>query len=118
MMSRLMLNLHGSVSGREIVTTPISDSSGPSDNSTSLLFTTRISMPPISMIATTSDQEAARYRDRESAYVRDARAGYDHGYIEEVYEMQDTHYRDRDDTPLQVSLERRLGGDANDKRGW
>ncbi|TFK87514.1 hypothetical protein K466DRAFT_586327 [Polyporus arcularius HHB13444] len=118
MMSRLMLNLHGSVSGREIVTTPISDSSGPSDNSTSLLFTTRISMPPISMIATTSDQEAARYRDRESAYVRDARAGYDHGYIEEVYEMQDTHYRDRDDTPLQVSAERRLGGDANDKRGW
>ncbi|KAI0702017.1 hypothetical protein C8T65DRAFT_655718 [Cerioporus squamosus] len=118
MMSRLMLNLHGSASGREAVTDPISDSSGPSDNSTTLFFTTRISMPPVSMTATW-DPESARYRDRESAYVRDARSGHEHGYIEEVYEMQDTHYRDRDDTHVRVSTElRRPGGDGHDKLGW
>lgn len=115
MMSRLMLNLHSTVSGREIVTAPVSDSSGPSDNSTSLFFTTRISMPP----TTTWDHEATRYRDRESAYVRDVRSGYDHGYIEEVYEMQDTHYRDRDDTHLPVSAEQRPHReDGHDKLGW
>ncbi|RPD65688.1 hypothetical protein L227DRAFT_570971 [Lentinus tigrinus ALCF2SS1-6] len=118
MMSRLMLNLHGTVSGREIITTPLTDSSDPSDNSTSLFFTTRISMPPISM-TTTYDQEAPRYRVRESAYVRDVGAGYDHGHIEEVYEMQDTHYRDRDDTPLQMPVEQRHPGeDGHDKPGW
>ena len=118
MMSRLMLNLHSQASGHELVTTPATDSSDPSDGSTSLFFTTRISMPPLSLHTATWDREAARVR--ESAYVRDVRpgAGYDHGYIEEVYEMQDAHYRDADDT-VPVSAERRpLAEDKGDKPGW
>lgn len=124
MMSRLMLNLHSQASGHELVTTPATDSSDPSDGSTSLFFTTRISMPPLSLHTATWDQEAARFRGRgrESAYVRDVRpgAGYDHGYIEEVYEMQDTHYRDADDTHMPVSAEGRSlhGEDGRDKPGW
>lgn len=100
MMSRLMLNLHRSVAEHDpdFITRHAADSSNPSDNSTTLLFTSRISMPPT--MTGTWDQEASRYR--ESAYVRDMRSGYGLGYIEEVHEMQDVHYVDRDDASAQV----------------
>ncbi|KAI1798048.1 hypothetical protein LXA43DRAFT_1106377 [Ganoderma leucocontextum] len=91
MMSRLMLNLHASALGRsELVTTrvPGASSTESTDNSTSLLFTSRISMPHA--LESAWDPEASRL-NRESAYVRDlySNHGRDGGYIEEVYELAD-----------------------------
>ncbi|KAI0746960.1 hypothetical protein C8Q80DRAFT_1178553 [Daedaleopsis nitida] len=85
MMSRLMLNLHGSASGRAPTTTRVPGPLDSSENSTSLFFTSRISMPP----TTTWDQEASQWR--ESAYARDARASYGRHYFEESFEMQNTN---------------------------
>ncbi|PIL27660.1 hypothetical protein GSI_10812 [Ganoderma sinense ZZ0214-1] len=94
MMSRLMLNLHASAHGRsELATTRVpgaGSSTESTDNSTSLLFTSRISMPHA--LESAWDPEASRL-NRESVYVRDLYAGdgrgRDGGYIEEVYELAD-----------------------------
>ena len=96
-----MLNLQasGASRSRELITEQPTSLSDPSDNSTTLLFTSRISMPP----TTTWDQEASRYR--ESVYVRDTRSGYGHGHIEEAYEMQDTHAADDGRLLVHDSLE-------------
>ena len=94
MMSRLMLNLHASAFGRSELATARVPGAGSgtesTDNSTSLLFTSRISMPHA--LESAWDPEASRL-NRESAYVRGTRDG---GYIEEVYELAD--YRDGADT--------------------
>ncbi|KAI0646474.1 hypothetical protein C8Q79DRAFT_1010095 [Trametes meyenii] len=91
MMSRLMLNLYGSAVGRDVFATTVAYPST-SDNSTTMLFTSRISMP--APTATTvlwddPDCEPGGYR-RGSAYIRDAQ--YGPGYIDEVYEMHDAEY--------------------------
>lgn len=89
MISRLMLNLHASALGHgELATTRVPGASSgteSTDNSTSLLFTSRISMPHA--LESAWDPEASRLNcDREFAYVR---CGRDGGYIEEVYELAD-----------------------------
>ncbi|KAI0777258.1 hypothetical protein BD413DRAFT_173739 [Trametes elegans] len=78
MMSRLMLNLHGSASGRGGALSTSSAYPTASEDGTTMLFTSRISMPP-------PERAPAPPRPRASAYVRDAQLG--HGYIEEVYEL-------------------------------
>ncbi|KAI0360506.1 hypothetical protein OH77DRAFT_1445358 [Trametes cingulata] len=101
MMSRLMLNLQGSAMGRDVIDT---SSAYPttSENSTGMLFTSRISMPGANTLATQCDpdflQPSARVRG--SAYVRDAQHG--HGYIEELYELHEVHYPDRDEDTLRI----------------
>ena len=91
MMSRLMLNLHASAQGRSVLATARVPGAGSStestDNSTSLLFTSRISMPHA--LESAWDPEASRL-NRESTYVRGGRDG---GYIEEVYELTDVDFR-------------------------
>ncbi|KAI0371229.1 hypothetical protein BV20DRAFT_1017181 [Pilatotrama ljubarskyi] len=99
MMSRLMLNLQGSALGRDVIDT---SSAYPttSENSTGMLFTSRISMPGAT---TQCDPELLlppTSRVRGSAYVRDAQHG--HGYIEELYELHEVHYTDTDGDTLRV----------------
>ncbi|KAM5533553.1 hypothetical protein V8D89_012769 [Ganoderma adspersum] len=118
MMSRLMLNLHASAHGRSELATARVPGAGSStestDNSTSLLFTSRISMPYA--LESAWDPEASRL-NRESAYVRGGRDG---GYIEEVYELADVDFRgggdrDRDHgghLRVPVSMHSGLGGEG------
>ena len=115
MMSRLMLNLHGSAFARnELLSTGPSDGTESSDNTTSLLFTSRISMPHhlfSTATATAWDPEASQLH-RESAYVRDLRhSGRDGGYIEEVYELADYH-RGHDDESGHLRVPLREHGDV------
>ncbi|KAI9065618.1 hypothetical protein FKP32DRAFT_1567581 [Trametes sanguinea] len=117
MMSRLMLNLHGSALGRDLV----DSSSGyptTSENITPMFFTSRISMPAAGLTTTFnaapdpgSDLRSydfdyhhpdrprpARARGfRDGVYVREVGGpGGSGGYIEE-YELQDVRYRGDDD---------------------
>ena len=99
-----MLNLHGSAFARnELLSTGPSDGTESSDNTTSLLFTSRISMPHhlfSTATATAWDPEASQLH-RESAYVR---APGGEGYVGEVYPMQDMHYRDPGEDACAVHL--------------
>ncbi|KAI0674479.1 hypothetical protein C8Q78DRAFT_1076115 [Trametes maxima] len=95
MMSRLMLNLYGSAIGHDVFATTVAYPST-SGNSTTMLFTSRISMPaPTATTALWDDPEldcasgGGGYR-RGSAYIRDAQ--YGDGYVDEVYEMHDAEF--------------------------
>ncbi|KAI0336778.1 hypothetical protein GY45DRAFT_1237531 [Cubamyces sp. BRFM 1775] len=115
MMSRLMLNLHGSALGRDVSDTS-SGYPSTSENVTPMFFTSRISMPAagLTTFATTQFDLDARpgerdhgygygyeyerdrdrgKRQRESVYVRDVPSARGGGYIEEVYELQEMPYR-------------------------
>ncbi|KAI0659312.1 hypothetical protein C8Q70DRAFT_1054155 [Cubamyces menziesii] len=115
MMSRLMLNLHGSAMGHDVSDTS-SGYPSTSENVTPMFFTSRISMPAagLTTFATTqydldtrtgghdygynyshgewADRERGK-RLREPVYVRDAPSARGGGYIEEVYELQEVPYR-------------------------
>ncbi|KAI8986735.1 hypothetical protein BD414DRAFT_529044 [Trametes punicea] len=119
MMSRLMLNLHGSALGRA-ATDSSSGYPTTSENVTPMFFTSRISMPAAGLTTLANAERDREYdvygldgdrRDRpsagrgfrESVYVRDVQSGHRDGYIEEVHELQDLHYRPHtDDTALDV----------------
>ncbi|TBU61122.1 hypothetical protein BD310DRAFT_921527 [Dichomitus squalens] len=110
MMSRLMLNLHSSAFARnELVTTRTGDTASSSSNSTTLMFTSRISMPHL--LSTGWDPEGSRLH-RESAYVRDLHSARDGGYIEEVYELADYRGGREDESGhLRVPLQGRRGAE-------
>ncbi|CDO75761.1 hypothetical protein BN946_scf184921.g37 [Trametes cinnabarina] len=112
MMSRLMLNLHGSALGRG----PVDSSSGfptASENITPMFFTSRISMPAAGLTTTFAAPDGELGYEsvhshlpgalgfREGVYVREApihgSAGGSGGYIDEVYELQDMQYPQDDD---------------------
>ncbi|KAH9897024.1 hypothetical protein C8Q73DRAFT_438179 [Cubamyces lactineus] len=110
MMSRLMLNLHGSAYGRDLSDTS-SGYPSTSENATPMFFTSRISMPVagLTTFATTqfdldtrpgdhdydphewNDRERGK-RPREPVYVRNLSSTHGDGYIEEVYELQEVPY--------------------------
>nr|VWO99622.1 Peptidyl-prolyl cis-trans isomerase (PPIase) (EC [Ganoderma boninense] len=89
MMSRLMLNLHTSALGHNELASArvpgMGSTSESTDNSTSLLFTSRISMPHTPSSA--GDPYASRL-DREAAYIHDLYAR-DGRYVEEMHELAD-----------------------------
>lgn len=115
MMSRLMLNLQGSAAGRDVVA---SSSAYPttSDNSTSMLFTSRISsMPPggggATYTQTQCDCPAERSRlGRDSAYVRGAESHPGYGYIGEMYELRELGLHDGEDGALRIHPQESLAG--------
>ncbi|KAL1941716.1 hypothetical protein VTO73DRAFT_6716 [Trametes versicolor] len=115
MMSRLMLNLQGSAAGRDVVA---SSSAYPttSDNSTSMLFTSRISSMPMggagaTYTQTQCDFPAERSRlGRDSAYVRGAESHPGYGYIGEMYELRELGMHDGEDGALRIHPDEGLAG--------
>ncbi|KAI0827111.1 hypothetical protein BC628DRAFT_1370962 [Trametes gibbosa] len=111
MMSRLMLNLQGSASGHNALASS-SPYPSTSDNSTSMLFTSRISMRGAATHTHVHTSIAAPYCDFDGpgspggpgpdsappagAYVRDPDGHHHHstdGYIGELYELHDLSLR-------------------------
>ncbi|OBZ78207.1 hypothetical protein A0H81_02480 [Grifola frondosa] len=82
MMSRVMLNLHESVAGSDVIDT--STTLTASEDFTSLMFTSRITTHP-------DAPDALRFRESVylSAAPEDPLTG--EGHIEEVYELQELH---------------------------
>ncbi|KAI0635333.1 hypothetical protein C8Q77DRAFT_1107469 [Trametes polyzona] len=109
MMSRLMLNLQGSAAGRDRDAAGGGTSSmypTTSDNSTSMLFTSRISMPL--GIGTLATLHGNGHGGRDSVLVRDPDGRHAEargGYIGELYELREVEYRDSRDGALQIPVE-------------
>ncbi|KAH9852454.1 hypothetical protein C2E23DRAFT_825569 [Lenzites betulinus] len=109
MMSRLMLNLQGSATGRAALA---SSSLYPStsDNSTTMLFTSRFSMRGAATQTQLHTHASTYPCDGEGspgadavAYVRDPDVHEDaHGYIGEPYEMQDLSLHEGAESALRI----------------
>ncbi|OJT02835.1 hypothetical protein TRAPUB_6691 [Trametes pubescens] len=115
MMTRLMLNLQGSAAGRDVIA---SSSAYPttSDNSTSMLFTSRISsMSPgggggATYTHTQCDPAERSRLGRDSAYVRGAESHPGYGYIGEMYELRELGLHDGEDGVLRIHPDEGLAG--------